>query len=351
MTSRERVLAAIDHKPVDRIPRVFKGTPEVEAQVTRELGLWSIDDVKDRFLVENLHWPWYWLTWSDPRSREFPDGSTVNCWGIRTKKADYGQGTYDEMVGSPLSDAELVSDIESYDWPVPDELDFSSVSEQLDSYADKAVCGPRAQIYEVANWMRGCERFLEDILLNPDLVWEMLARIEGYWTAYNEKLWELGKGRMQILISTDDFGTQRSMVMSRETWRKFFKPVYRRIYGWAKERGLRTQLHSCGAIRDIIPDLIEIGLDVLDPVQPTAAGMDPYQIKREFGKDLCLHGTIDVQGLLPFGKAAQVKDEVKRQIEVLGEGSGFILAPSHCIQPGAPIENIIAIYEAADEMC
>ncbi|MCL5102986.1 MAG: hypothetical protein M1133_02565 [Armatimonadetes bacterium] len=351
MTSRERVLAAIDHKPVDRVPRVFKGTPEVEAQVVRELGLQSVEDIEGRFRVENLHWPFRWLTVPDPRQKDLPDGGWVDRWGIVRKKVDYGHGTYDEPVGAPLADARSVADTEAFNWPDPGELDFSLVDSELRKYSDMPIAGAHFGVFETAYGMRGYQQFLEDLLIEPDMVEALVRRIDDYWSAYNNRIWTIGTGRIQILMSGDDFGTQRSLVMSKELWKRYFEPVYRRAYEWAKQRGLRTMIHCDGAICEIIPDLIDMGLDVLDPIQPMATGMDAYRIKREFGKDLCLHGTVDVQGLLPFGQPSRIKDEVKRQIEVLGEGSGFILAPSHCIQPGVPVENIVAIYEAADEMC
>jgi len=350
MTSRQRVLMAMDHKPVDRVPRVFKATPEVETLLVEELGLQAVDDLKARFCVENLHWPFYWFDLPDPRQRELPNGAKINRWGIRTIRADYGGGVYDEPVHARLADVASVADVESYDWPDPSELDFSVIGHQLEALHDKAVSGTNFCIYEIANQMRGYQTFLEDLLLEPKIVQAMSERIEAYWTDYNERVWNAASGCIQVFMSGDDFGTQQSLVMSKDLWKKFFRPAYKRAYAWAKKKGLRTMIHCDGAIKDIIPDLIEIGLDVLDPVQPMAAGMDPYNIKKEFGEDLCLHGTVDVQGLLPFGTPQRIKDEVKRQIEVLGEGSGFILGPSHCVQPGVPLENILAVYEAADEM-
>jgi len=246
--------------------------------------------------------------------------------------------------------AQSVEDIEQYPWPDPNAVDLSSVKKQLELWKDKPTGGPGISIFEVAYQMRGMEQFLVDMLVDPDMVEAILRHIEEYWTILNQRIWEAGEGKFDIFLAGDDFGSQRSLIMSKSHWDRFFAPIYKRAFGWAKERGMRIMIHSDGAIREIIPNLINFGLDVLDPAQPMAEGMDPYEIKREFGRDLCIHGTIDVQELLPFGTPAKVKDEVKRQIEILGKDSGFILAPSHCIQPGVPTENIKAIYEAADEM-
>jgi len=349
MTSRERVLAAMDHKPVDRVPRVFKATPEVDAQLVGELRLDSLEELKAVFCVENLHWPFYRAKPRHPGETDPPEPGQVDRWGITRQPVDYGAGVYYEYVVSPIASASTVREIEAYPWPDPDDLDFCNVSAELDAWQDKARAAPGISVFEVAWQMRGYQRFMEDLLLSPDLVAAMLERIEAYWTEVNNRLWEIGQGRFDIFMAADDFGTQQSLMMSRDTWLRYFGPIYRRAFAWAKERGLRTMLHCDGATRAIIPDLIGMGLDVLDPAQPLAEGMDPYEIKQEFGKDLCIHGTMDVQRLLPFGAASEVEREVRRQIEVLGQGSGFILAPSHCIQPGTPVENILAMYRAADE--
>jgi uroporphyrinogen decarboxylase len=350
MTSRERVLAAIEHKPVDRVPRIFKGTPEVDERLVRELGLTCADDLKEYFKCENLHWPFYRVSAPDPNELMEIDRQEISRWGIRYREVDYGNGRYFEPIGSPLMQAQSVEDIEQYPWPDPNAVDLSSVKKQLELWKDKPTGGPGISIFEVAYQMRGMEQFLVDMLVDPDMVEAILRHIEEYWTILNQRIWEAGEGKFDIFLAGDDFGSQRSLIMSKSHWDRFFAPIYKRAFGWAKERGMRIMIHSDGAIREIIPNLINFGLDVLDPAQPMAEGMDPYEIKREFGRDLCIHGTIDVQELLPFGTPAKVKDEVKRQIEILGKDSGFILAPSHCIQPGVPTENIKAIYEAADEM-
>ncbi len=350
MTSRERILAAIDHKLVDRVPRIFKGTPEVDKAVMSLYGLSSVDDIKTLFKCESLHWPFYKVSAPDPNEQMEIDNQEISRWGVRYREVDYGSGRYFEPIGSPLMEVQSVDDVERYPWPDPEAVDLSNVANQLDDWKDKATSGPGISIFEVAYQMRGMQQLLEDMLLEPKLVEAILAHIEAYWQRLNERIWTAGGGRFDIFIAIDDFGTQRSLIMSKSAWDRFFAPIYKRAFGWAKERGMRIMIHSDGAVKEIVPDLIDFGLDVLDPAQPMAEGMDPYLIKQEFGKDVCLHGTIDVQELLPFGTPAQIKEEVKRQIEVLGDGSGFILAPSHCIQPGVQIENIAAIYEAADEM-
>ena len=130
-------------------------------------------------------------------------------------------------------------------------------------------------------------------------------------------------------------------------WKKYFVPGMKRAYAFAHQHGLKVVMHCDGAIKQLLPELIDLGLDLIDPIQPKAKDMDPYQIHNEFGRQLCFHGTIDVQELLPFGNSREISDEVKRQIDSFAPGGGFFLAPSHCIQPGVPLENIITMYETA----
>ncbi|HPO52742.1 MAG TPA: uroporphyrinogen decarboxylase family protein, partial [bacterium] len=153
--------------------------------------------------------------------------------------------------------------------------------------------------------------------------------------------------KIDVLLLGDDFGTQTGPLIGLESFREFFKRPLREMIELCHKYNIRTMLHSCGSVKIFIPDLIEIGLDILNPVQHTAFEMDLRDLKREFGKDICFHGAIDVQKVLPFGSKKDIENEVKTCIEILGANGGYICAPSHNLQSDVPVENIIYMYEYA----
>jgi uroporphyrinogen decarboxylase len=154
-----------------------------------------------------------------------------------------------------------------------------------------------------------------------------------------------------ILWAGDDFGMQHGMIMDPELWRIVFKPRIKLMFEEFRNvnPGIKLAWHSCGSIPEIIPDFIEIGLDILNPVQPQAKGMDPVSIKKKYGKDLVLFGGIDLQKLMPFGSPEKIKTEVRQICRILGRGGGYIMAPAHNIQPDTPVSNILALFEAVTE--
>jgi uroporphyrinogen decarboxylase len=150
-----------------------------------------------------------------------------------------------------------------------------------------------------------------------------------------------------MLQIADDYGTQRGLMMSPQMWRVFFAPHLETLADMAHNEGIKVFLHCCGSSREIIPDLIALGIDILNPIQPQAKGMDPRDLKAHFGNRLCFHGGIDTQKTLPFGSVNDVKEEVIDRLTIFGKEGGYILAPVHTIEPDVPLENILALYEAA----
>lgn len=350
MTSRERVLATLSHQMPDRIPRDFKATPEVDQQVMAHFGLTDVEQIRDVFSCENLHWPFRCLSpgGAEEGTRSLPDGREIDQWGVIRKPKDYGGGLYMEFDVHPLAACSKPEEIAAHPWPDPNELDFSVLRDECARYPDEALSGPSWGVFETSWYIRGMEQFLIDLATDEQMAWAVIGRVEDYWREYNRRAYEEAGDGFQVFMSGDDFGHQSGLLISVETWKKFFAPGYREAYEEAHRHGLKTMMHCDGATRPLIPHFIDIGLDCLDPVQKGVPDMDPVELKREFGADLAFHGTIDVQQLLPWATPAEVRDEVKRHIEVLGP-TGFFLGPSHMIQPGTPMENIIALYEAADE--
>jgi len=195
--------------------------------------------------------------------------------------------------------------------------------------------------------MRGMSRFLMDLVECPDIAEAISRHATDFYRERALRAIEQAKGKIDMIGSGGDIGTQRGMMLSPDLWRRHVKPYSTELIRTFKDMGLMTFYHSCGSIVPVIDDLIEMGLDVLDPVQPLAKGMDADSVVRRFGDRLTFHGGIDEQNLLPRGSAGDVRKEVRRVMQTLGANGGYIVCPAHALQPDTPPENIMAIYETA----
>ena len=245
-----------------------------------------------------------------------------------------------------MAGAETVSDIEGYEWPRTDWFDYSTIAEQSREVEDYAIMFLVGGLGHFANLI-GHERFFMEMALNPKMMEAGFCRTADFLAELTERTLQAACGRINIICIQDDFGTQRGPMISNETYRRFFKPHHRRIFEIGHKYGARNMQHSCGAVFDFIPSFIEIGADILDPIQTTAAGMQPARLKREFGKDLCFHGGIDTQNVLVHGTTEDVRRHIDSLIREFSGNGGFVLAPSHYIQEDAPLENVLAVFDQA----
>jgi len=357
MDSRERVMTAVAHRDPDRVPIDFWALSEVSTRLRSHLSLQSQED-----LLKYLH--------VDLRVIEGPsfvgqemaaraDGSVQDLWGVWRKPQVVGRaevsGTYMEVSESPLAGATALAEIEAYPgWPSPDWWDYSDLHKgcaECEGYA-AVNAGDRkdrtAQL-KPAMYLRGMEQFLFDLQENPAIAEAIIAHIVDYFLEYNRRVFETALGKIDIFMMGDDFGTQQGPIVSPAMWRRYFAKGFRQFIELAHSFGIKVMHHTCGSVRPLIPDFIEAGLDILQSIQPRAAGMDLSELKREFGKDLCFHGSIDIQRTLPFGTPGDVRREVLQRMQAGKPGGGFIIGPAHNIQFDTPTENIIAMYEACLE--
>ena len=352
MNSKERVLTAINHQEPDRISLDFWWSHEMKAKLLRYLNLKNQDELQE-FLGSDIRcvYPAY----IGPELRRFDDGSYEDFWGLIRKPYSHGGGgEYDEVLSPPLANATSLEDINNIRWPDPDWFDYDSLIEQCERYKDYAIVvgrmGRETQTLFIQLWyFRGLTNILIDLIKWPEFVQVLIDKIMEFRVEHLERILAIAKGRADILQIADDYGTQNGPIMSPAMWCKFFAPHLKTMADMAHNAGLKVFLHCDGGIRPIIPDLIELGIDILNPIQPGCAGMDPKELKRDFGDKLCFHGAVDTQTTLPFGTKEDVIAEVRERIEVLGKGGGYILAPVHTVEPDVPIENLLTMYEAARE--
>jgi len=374
MNSRERVRLALDHRPADRVPfdlggtglttihvdgyrnlRRYLGLPPVEVKILAQAEQLAVvdEDVAERLDTDvRLVMPGL-ATGFEYRLRDEGDYEAyTDEWGIGWRKPKQG-GFYYDMSLHPLAGAGSLSDLKAH--PFPDPVDpgrFATLRSQAEAARAKGkavvLAGPCAGIVEVYAWMRGYESFYMDLAVNQDLVGYLLDRMVEFKCAYWERaLGEVGD-LVDVVVEADDVAGQHSMLLSPRVYRELIKPRHQRLFSFIKAQApVKVFFHSCGAVRPIIPDLIEAGIDILNPVQVSAAGMDPRELKRDFGRDLVFWGGgVDTQQVLGTGTPDQVREDVRRNIEALAPGGGFVFAAVHDIQPNVPPENIMAMWEA-----
>jgi uroporphyrinogen decarboxylase len=264
-----------------------------------------------------------------------------------------GQGLYFDMTGHPLAGAESPADIEAYPWPDPlDAHRYAAMREQAASLVDdeaRVACFGNicTGLFEFGQRMRGFERFFMDLVDEEPVASALLDKALELKLAYWGRVFETVGDLVDVVVDTDDYGTQRSLLISPGTWRSMIKPRLRALNDFIHARSrAKVFLHSCGAIRALIPDLIDAGVDILNPVQVSAEGMDPVALKREFGRDVTFWGGgIDTQRTLPRGTVEEVRSEVRERLDVLMPGGGFVFAAVHNIQADVPPGNVIAMLE------
>lgn len=344
-------MAVVQRQTPPVLASTFKATEEVDLELMKHFGVGDVEGLIPMLGVCNLHWPWRNIQPKGLSNVREEGNLEFDIWGVGRKQISYKKGSYSEIAYSPLAGAETAADVEDYNWPTVEQLDFSGIVGECEKYADYALAVGSWTVFEHAWAMRGFEEFLLDLALNEKLARSIVSHIEDFNWQFIAKTLEASEGHFQFLSSGDDFGSQESLLISADMWKKYFAPGYRRIYEFAHSCGLKTWMHCDGAVRSLIPQFIDSGLDVLDPLMPTIEQMNPYGIISEFGKDLCFHGTIDTQHLLPFETEEKVRQEVRRQMDTLWSQGGLFMSPSHMIQPGTPLNNILAVYDELKGYC
>lgn len=350
MTSRERVICALEHKRPDRPPLNYFGTEETTAGLLRHLGLESGEDLL-RYFGADMRYVSARYIGPDTFSGAFgySTGGT-DMWGIGWRSVGNDWCRYHDPVVHPLAQAETVKDIEAYDWPTVDWLSVAHVREAIRNFNQeepKAIVFPMGSFLEIGWAMRGLENFLADLIEQPEMVEAILGRVTALCKEITMRALEAAEGEIDIVWSAGDVGMQTGMMFSPELWRDWISPFQRDLIEPFKRMGLKTRYHTDGSVVPIIEDLIEMGLDLLDPIQPDTPGMDPENLIRLFKGRISFYGGMDTQKLLPFGTPDEVEREVLKRIHILGSDGGYIVAASNSVQPDVPIENVLALYRTA----
>lgn len=270
-------------------------------------------------------------------------------FGCCYRVVPYGTGSYTECVGNPLAHFQSAEGIDAgYRWPSADWWDYSRIPERLRGSEHRPIGGGSCEPFLTYCFLRGREQAYVDLIENPELAHYCLDKLFALAYTGIERIYEqAGRAGVRVLTTyvAEDLGSQTALLMSRAQVRSFLLPRMKRVIDLVHSAGAYVFFHSDGAIRPVLADFIESGIDVLNPVQWRCTGMDRAELKRDFGRHLVFHGAVDNQETLAFGTVEDVANEVMENIRVLGAGGGYIIAPCHNIQPVNPPGNTVALYD------
>ena len=375
MNSRERLLVALNHREPDRVPIDLGGTPTstisalAHENLKSHLGIQSptrmmssifLTAYPDKEIVRKFGVDVKMVAPNTPAGFEFrptPGGRIVDEWGVVYQWNEEAQTHFVVEREAPFRGATTPGEVEKHPWPDPSDLSrYRGLKETAKRYQEEGyavVVSTPLMVMTQTQGMRGLGQFMMDTVLNPSLLEYMMDKILGIQLEMSRRLLEEIDPYMDVIVIGDDLSYQGGLTYSPDMYRRLFKPRHRKIMRVLKEEfgDAKVLYHCCGGVEPLLPDLIELGIDAINPVQVSARGMgDTKKLKAKYGQHLTFWGGIDTQRILPFGTPAEVRSEVRRRIEDLAEGGGFVLAAVHNIRPEVKPANICALFETGLEL-
>lgn len=351
MSHRERVFAALNRTGYDRIPVKHEGTPEVNKMLMEHFGLSNMEQllrvVGDDFrYVEPIY--------CGPELKTFPDGSIEGYFGEHYRYAEFEAGKYLEACYLPFAGVHRLEDLDRSHFPSADWFDYSTVRAQAEHFHNQgyAVCCGTAGDMDFINSIartRGMEQVLMDLIDDSPVYMEIMQARYKFYYEMHQRILEAADGLIDFTHVGDDLGNQRGPMIGLGIFEKHFVPKYEEYFKMVHDHGAKTMMHICGCAERFLPRLADIGLDVYDVVQPTTPQMDIAVLQKKVGDCLTFCGSVCVQTTMAWGTVDDVKREVRRRLDLFPKG-GLFLGPTHAIQVGSPIQNILALYRTAGSL-
>ncbi len=339
MNSRERILAVLQGRRPDRVPFDIWYTPEVRDQLMKhfkteeETEVWEALQI-DKIVMVEASYP--------HRSSPWGDKTTV----IKQE----GGGSYEETSYYPLAAIERLEQVIDYDWPNPELFDYEALKLTCSSLSQKWVCMLSfVSIFEVYCKLRPMDEAMMDLYINEEIATYIIEKIVEIQLSYIERAFETCGDMIDIVYLSDDMGMQDRMLIAYDKWEEMFKPHYSRLIDLIHEKGAYAFYHRDGAAFPVLKTMVEMGVDVINPIQHNCPGMEREHLIEELGASVVFHGAIENQYTLPFGTVDEVIAEVAEDIRVLNRYHRYICSSCHNIQAGTPLENILAIYQVDRE--
>jgi uroporphyrinogen decarboxylase len=351
MNSRERVLQTVLRGKPDRLAIDFRAVPEVYDSLRAYLGCATNEEVNVRLHSDVRDLYKTYGTYAGPAETLTSD-TWVNFWGIPYARSVDAFGAKHWVVKEPpLGAMTSVNEVRQYRWPRADwwNFDIHDVLDRLEESNASWISLFGSSIFGRACELRGMERAFYDMAEENEIIDVILDQVTEFFIAMTERALSAAQGRIHMIESLDDYGTQRGLLMSGAMFRAYIKPRLKRYNDVVKKHGLVVYHHTCGSIFPLIDDLLDAGVQVLDPLQFSARGMDPGLMVKTYGDRLTFHGGIDIQQVVPRLATEEMLGEARRVVDVMSQRRGYIFAGTHCFQADASPEKIVALFDFAHE--
>jgi uroporphyrinogen decarboxylase len=348
LTPRERVRLTFARQEADRVPIDYSSNPGIDSRLKEYFGL-APDDWEGLRQALGVDFRGVGAPYVGPPLPEPIEGRHVDIWGCRTRWVEHPSGGYWDYCDFPLSDADEET-VANWPMPSPDDFDYSTIAAQCEAHAQYALHAGGAGTGDTINstgFVRGTEQVLVDLITDDPAGLLLTERRVSTQLEIIARTLEAAKGRIDFLWLGEDLGTQRGPIISVEIFRKHIRPKHQRFVDLAKSYGIPVMIHCCGSSSWAFDDFAEMGIGVVDTLQPEAWNMAPAYLKATYGDRLAFHGCISTAGVVSFGTPEQVVGECEETLEVMMPGGGYCFAPTHCFQDNSPTENVVAAYETA----
>jgi uroporphyrinogen decarboxylase len=349
LTSKDRVLTAFAREEPDRVPINYFANPGIDGRLKAHFGLARGDDEGLRQAL-GVDFRSVGPPYVGPRLHpELPGRHVDPCWGVRTRYVEHESGGYWDYCDFPLRGA-TPEEVEAWPMPSPDDYDYDAVRVACERWRDYAIVAGNAGLPDVINatgMIRTMEQVMIDLITDDPVFLRYIERKSTILLEVTRRTLEAAEGAIDVLWLGEDLGTQRGPLISPKLYRKHIKPWHRVFAELGRDFGIPVVIHSCGSSSWAFDDFVEIGIHVVDTLQPEAKDMAPADLKARYGDRLAFHGCISTAGPLAYGSVDEVVADVRQTLEIMMPGGGYALSPTHQIQDNSPTENVVAMYAAA----
>ena len=351
MTPRERVLTAFRRREPDRVPGDYHANKEIDEALKAHFGLLPRDS-EGLAQALRLDFRYEYAAYTGPPLHSPIPGRRIDEWGVRTRWVEHVAGGYWDFCDFPLQGQITVDQVDAWPLPSPDDYDYDGLATRIHTHGDYAVVLGGAGVSCLLNtvgFLRGMDGVLCDVTTLDPAGMRLIERFHEIQLEVARRSLQAAGAHADLFFIGEDLGTQSGPIIHPETFTRVIRPRTQRFIDEAKRYGLPVMMHSCGSSSWAFDELAEMGVDIVDTLQPEAAGMSPAYLKRAFGQKLSFHGMISTAGALSFGTPEEVREEVRRTLDIMMPGGGYALAPTHAIQSNSPVENVLALYECLAE--
>ena len=348
MTSKQRALTALARRQADRVPIDYVANPEIDQRLKVHFGL-AHDDQEGMLTALGVDFRNVGPPYVGPKRHEDIPGRQVNPWGVRTRWIEHGTGGYWDYCDWPLRDADM-EQVEAWPMPSPEDFDYDSIAQACEQHERFCIVAGGSSAPDVINqtgMLRTMEQVLVDLITADPVGLRLIDRRLEIQLEIFRRMLQAGGGKIDLLFLGEDLGTQIGPLIGLDLFRRVIRPRHQPFVDLGRQWNIPVMMHCCGASSWAFDDFIEMGISVVDTLQPEAADMAPAYLKRRWGDRLSFHGCISTAGPVAHGTVQDVIDDVRRTLEIMMPGGGYVLAPTHCLQSNSPTENVVAMYEAA----